>query len=321
MLAACPACGAQLTATDATCPRCGKEVSTRQGTPPAAVKSAVPRIAAILIAGIILGAVLGAAAVSVALTPPAPALPTKPAAGFAASTAMPFGSRIQLAGISSNLPVGDFYLQLRTAQSSSRPVRIPDNVTTGSYALVNVRDSYCAIFYRDRNPAGVLDMYDEFLVSPMHGTPCPTERAWLALLWEEESLIAGDGGLDWSCNAAANLTFGPASPMGNTANGTTVSITSAADEVLPMNLMARLQFGSALSYPVWMAMGNGTGIMMSGSMVSYNIDWEDMDRSGTVDAGDRFTVGMSLMMSSGIHMTLYILGRNGSPAGSVSWTT
>lgn len=314
----CPKCASAVGEGSRFCDQCGTPLGSGLQGAVGSAPSGRRVLVAVLIVGLIVGSVVSAAGMYALFSGTQQA--HKPVASFGVPAMHPYETHVPIGSISAAYPPSDYLIRLQIDQSMSQYVGMPGALTTGDYAMVTVGNGSYAVFWQDRGAAGVLDPGDSFVVSPMHGTACPTVGSGLSLFWMDRTQLATTS-FTWDCVSKITLAFGTPTGMGMMGNSTTIPIAGTSDDVMPMNFRMRLQAGTNMSYPVWMAMGNGSSVMMPGYTSSFGMGWDDRDGSGTVSTGDRITVGMPAMMSKGTMMTLYIEWRDGSSVVTATWTT
>ncbi len=274
-----------------------------------------------LVAGLLLGSVVGGTIVLGLLAPRGTSPATMPTATFAAAAVLPYEVHIPVSSMSTAYPPNNFLLRMSNGMDTSLYVGMPGSLAMGDHATMTLGSDDYAVFWMDRGTPGVLDAGDSFLVSPMHGAACPSGGTYLSLYWMNRSLVATSN-FGWNCSTRVTMTLGTPISMGMMTNGSmAIPIESISDNILPMNFMMRLGVGSNVSYPVWMAMGNGTAVMMPGYSSSFGMGWDDRDGSGTLSPGDRVTAAMSSMMTSGVSMSMTVLWRDGTSLASTAWTS
>lgn len=319
-MATCPSCRAEVPETAQFCAQCGASVGPSKTALPPRPSAARKSLVVFLLAGILLGSVVvGTIAFALLATPGTTTVPM-PTATFGTASQLPYETHVPVGSMSVAYPPSNFLLRMGDGSATSQYIGMSGNLTNGDYGMMTMgADSY-AVFWMDRGIRGRLDAGDEFLVSPMHGSACPAGGVYLMLYWmNRTSLATSNFGFD--CTSKVTMTLGTPSSMGMMNGSMTIPVNAVSAQVMPMNFMARVLVGSNLSYPVWMGMGNGTSIMMSGYASSFNMGWTDGDGSGTLSPGDRLFVGMPSMMASGVSMTMYLEWRDGSAVASASWTT
>lgn len=303
------------------CAQCG--APSASASRPAASRTGTNRTAMLvfLVASLLVGSVVGGTIVLGLLAPRGPSPATMPTASFSTAAVLPYEVHIPISSMSTGYPPSDFLLRMSDGMDASPYIGMPGSLAMGDHATMTMGSASYAVFWMDRGTVGVLDAGDSFLVSPMHGTGCPSGGTYLSLHWMNRSLLATSN-FGWNCSTRVSMTLGAPVSMGMMTNGSmAIPIESVSESVLPMNFMMRLGVGSNTSYPVWMAMGNGTAVMMPGYSSSFGMGWDDRDGSGTLSPGDRLTTTMSSMMTSGMSMSMTILWRDGSTVASAMWTS
>jgi len=100
----------------------------------------------------------------------------------------------------------------------------------------------------------------------------------------------------------------------------TFSIASASPAVAPSNYKINFGIGTASGAALPMGTsGTNTSVTTGGTPASVGITWTDLGGEGTVNAGDRFTIGFSTLPTSGATLTFYLLYSDGSQVQSVAW--